>query len=84
MLPNVVADWGKGAHIQKFKPEWREPIKILQSYVTCEERYVFVFKYNFRFLHHLNQEEKMNPPFFFLKSMQNMSHRVKEHQDHTK
>ena len=36
LLPNVVADWGKGVHIQKFKPEWREPIEILQSYVTCE------------------------------------------------
>ena len=29
LLPNVVADWGKGVHIQKFKPEWREPVKIL-------------------------------------------------------
>ena len=28
LLPNVVVDWGKGVHIQKFKPEWREPIKI--------------------------------------------------------
>ena len=49
LLPNVVVDWGKGVHIQKFKPEWREPIKILQSYVTCEGRYAFVFKYYFRF-----------------------------------
>ena len=50
LLPNVVADWGKGVHIHKFKPEWREPIKILQSYVTCEGRYTFVFKYHFGFL----------------------------------
>ena len=84
MLPNVVADWGKGVHIQKFKPEWREPIKILQSYVTCEGRYTFVFKYHFRFLQHLNHEAKMNLSFFFLKSLQKMSSRVKEHQDHTK
>ena len=56
LLPNVVADWGKGVHIQSFKPEWREPIKILQSYVTCEGRYASVFKYNFRFLQHLSNE----------------------------
>ena len=84
LLPNVVADWGKGVHIQKFKPEWREPIKIMQSYVTCEGRYAFVFKYHFRFLQHLNHEAKMNLPFFFLKSLQKMSNKVKEHQDHTK
>ena len=84
LLPNVVADWGKGVHIQKFKPEWRELIKILQSYVTCEGRYSFVFKYHFRFLQNLNHESKMNLPFFFLKSLQKMSSRVREHQEHNK
>ena len=28
LLPNVVADWGKGVPIQKFKPEWIEPTKL--------------------------------------------------------
>ena len=84
LLPNFVADWGKGVHIQNFKLEWREPIKIPQSYVTCEERYALVFKYDSWFLQHLNHESKMNLPFFFLKSLQKMSSRVREHQDHTK
>ena len=52
MLPNVVADWGKGVHIHKFKPEWREPIKIIKSYVTCKGRHASMFKYHFRFLQH--------------------------------
>ena len=56
LLPGVVADWGKGVPIQNFKPEWIEPIKVLQSYVTCEGRFAFVFKYHFRFLQHLNHE----------------------------
>ena len=84
LLPGVVADWGKGVPIQNFKPEWIEPIKILQRYVTYEGRFAFVFKYYFRFLQHLSHESKMNLPFFFLKSLQKMSCRVKEHQDHTK
>ena len=84
LLPNVVADWGKGVHIQKFKPEWRERIKILQSYITCEGRYASVFKYHIMFLHHLSQDSKMNLPFFFLKRLQKMSSRIREHQDHTK
>ena len=50
LLPNVVAKWGKGVHIQNFKPKWREPIKILQRYITCEGIYAFVFKYHFFFL----------------------------------
>ena len=48
LLPGVVVDWGKGVHILKFKPEWIERIKILQSYATCEGRFAFVFKYHFR------------------------------------
>ena len=63
LLPDVVADWGKGVHIQNFKPEWRAPIKILQSYITCEGRFASVFKYHIRFLQHLSQESKMNLPF---------------------
>ena len=58
--------------------------KVLQSYVTCEGRYAFIFKYHFRFLQHLSDESKMNLPFFFLKSLQKMSCRVREHLDHIK
>ena len=79
LLPDAVADWGKGVPIHKFKPEWIEPIKILQSYITCEGRFAFVFKYHFRFLQHLSHESKINLPFFFLKSLQKMSSTVKEH-----
>ena len=43
LLPGVVADWGKGVHIQKFKPECIDPIKILQSCITREGRIAFVF-----------------------------------------
>ena len=43
-----------------------------------------MFTYHFRFLQHLSHESKMNLPLFFLKSLQKMSSRVKEHQDHTK
>ena len=44
LLPGVIEDWGKGVPIHNFKPEWIEPIKFLQSYITCEGRYSFVFK----------------------------------------
>ena len=39
LLPEVEADWSKGVHVQNFKPKWREAIRILQSYITCEGRF---------------------------------------------
>ena len=48
-------DRGKGVQLDKFKPEWREFIRILQSHITCEGRFGLVFKYHVRFLQHLNQ-----------------------------
>ena len=38
LLPYVNPDWSKGILIQNFRKEWIEPIRILQSYVTCEGR----------------------------------------------
>ena len=36
LLPEVEAlNWGKGVQLDKFRPEWREVIRILQSYITC-------------------------------------------------
>ena len=51
LLPEVeTLDWGKGVQLEKFKPEWREAIRILQSYITCDGRSSLVFKYHVRFL----------------------------------
>ena len=69
--------------MDKFKPEWREVIGILQSYITCEGRFALVFKYHVRFLQHLNQQSKMNLPFFFLKILQKTSNRIKWHMDNS-
>ena len=56
-LPKIEAlDWGKGIHLDKFKPECKEAIGILQSYVTCEGSFALVFKYHIMFLQHLNQQ----------------------------
>jgi len=83
LLPNVTPDWSKGILIQNFRSEWVEPIRILQSYITCEGRYAYVFKYHFRFLQHMVGVSKMSLPFFLFKSLQKMSSRVRGHQDHT-
>ena len=83
LLPGITLEWSKGILIQNFREEWVEPIKILQSYITCEGRYAYVFKYHFRFLQHLVGESRMSIPFFLFKSLQKMSSRVKGHHDHT-
>ena len=76
-------DWRKGVHLVNFKPKLREMIGIIQSYITCDGRFTSVFKYHVRLLQHLNQQSKMNLPFFLLKSLQKMSNRIKGHFDHT-
>ena len=69
LLPNVTPDWNKGILIQNFRKEWVEPIRILQSYVTCEGRYAYVYKYHFRFLQHMVWVSKMNLPFFLIQKL---------------
>ena len=37
LLPEIEAlDWGIGIQLDKFKPEWKEVIGILLSYITCK------------------------------------------------
>ena len=69
LLPNITPDWSKGKLIQNFRSEWVEPIRILQSYITCEGIYAYVFKYHFRFLQHMVGVSKMSLPFFLLKGL---------------
>ena len=69
LLPNITPNWNKGILIQNFRKEWVGPIRVLQSYVTCEGRYAYVYKYHFRFLQHMVGVSKMNMPFFFLKRL---------------
>ena len=50
LLPEGEAlDRGKGVKLDKFKPEWRKVIRILQSYLTCEGIFSLVFKYHVGF-----------------------------------
>ena len=67
LLPDIIPDWSKGVLIQNFRDEWVEPIKVLQSYITYEGRYAFVYKYHFRFLEHLVGESRMSLLFFLFK-----------------
>ena len=53
LFPGITPNWSKGILIPNFRDEWVEPINVLQSYITYEGRYAYVFKYHFRFLQHL-------------------------------
>ena len=69
LLPAIIPNWSKKVLIQNFRDEWVGSIKVLQSYITCEGRYAYVFKYHFRFLQHLVDESKMSLPFFLFKNL---------------
>ena len=51
LLPrNETLDWGNGVKLENFKPEWKEAVVIIQSYITCDGTFALVFKYHVRFL----------------------------------
>ena len=79
-VPELINPSNNYTKVQRKPPERQQS----SQGITYEGRYAFVFKYHFRFLQHLSDESKMNLPFFFLKSLQKMLYRVKEHQNHTK
>ena len=76
-------DWKNGIHISKLKPMWKTPLEIIHNYITCEGRYDRVLRCHLRFLMHLSGDQKLNLPYYLLKSLQKMIARIHNHQEHT-
>ena len=47
-------------------------LHIIQRYVTCERRFSMVYHYHMRFLQHVTCDNKLNLPFYLLKSLEKM------------
>ena len=45
LLPGFESlDWSKRIHLNKVRPEWRNMLKVVQCYITCEGRFSTVFR----------------------------------------
>ena len=76
-------DWKNGIHISKIKPMWKTPLEMIQNYITCEGRYDRVLRHHLCFLIHFSGDQKLNWPYYLLKSLHKMIARIHNHQEHT-
>ena len=75
-------DWKNGIHISKLNPIWKIPLEMIHNYITCEGRYDRVLRRHLHFLMHLSGDQKLNLPYYLLKSLQKMIARIHTHQEH--
>jgi hypothetical protein len=72
-------DWSRGISRKWLKDQWREVLKIIQRYLTCDGRYSIINKFHMRFLLHITGDNKLNLPFFLHRSLLKMSEKFQKH-----
>ncbi len=70
-------NWAQGLPVRYLKRKWREPVRMIQAYITCEGRFSLVFLYHMRLLFHLAGFKQINLSYFFLRSLMKLSNKVK-------
>ena len=67
----------KGFHKEWIKPEYLNPITVIIHLITCEGKFT-IFKFcHLRLLAHFVNQQFLNFPFYFLKSLEKMSSQVR-------
>ena len=61
---------------------WKTPLEMIQNYITCEGRYDRVLRCHLCFLMLLSGDQKLNLPYYLLKSLQKMIARLHNHQEY--
>jgi hypothetical protein len=69
-------NWRKGVPHSWIRLEWHTDLIFIQRYITYEGRFSLIYIYHIRLSMHLNGDYPLNPPYFLLKSLKNMSKRV--------
>ena len=49
---------------------------VVREYITCEGRYVHLYRLHMRFLLHLAGQERMNLPYFLIKDLTKVSKKI--------
>ena len=68
----------KGFHIEWVKSKYLNPLAIIIRLITCEGKFTVFKACHFRLLAHFVNQQFLNFPFYFLKSLENMSNQVKK------
>ena len=59
--------------------KWKQLLKAILVYITCEGRYNMVMIYHFKLMNHFTGRIPLNLPFYLHKILTKMVHQVKSH-----
>ena len=72
---NVV--WKKSVPSTWLEERWKQLLKTILVYITCEGRYNREMIYHFKLMNHLRGKSPLNLPFYLHRSLEKMAHQVK-------
>ena len=72
---NVV--WKKSVPSTWLEERWKQLLKAILVYITCEGRYNRPMIYHFKLMNHFTGRSPLNLPFYLHKSLTKMAHRVR-------
>ena len=69
--------WKKSVPSSWLEEQWKQILKAIVVYITCEGRYNNAMIYHFKFINHFTGKSPLNFPFYLHKSLGKMAHQVK-------
>jgi hypothetical protein len=69
--------WKKDIPISFHEDKWKQLLKDIMVYITCEGRYNRVMIYHFKLINNLTGRNPLNLPYFLHRSLSKMDHEVK-------
>jgi len=71
-------NWRIGIPTKHLKDEWQIMMIAIRSYITCEGRYVHLYRLHMRFLLHLTGQQTMNLPYFLIRDLIKVSKKIQK------
>lgn len=65
-------NWPAGVSRLWLKDPWKDIAFLIQKFITCEGRFIFIFLYHIKLLAHLSEEKPLNMPYYLLHSLTKM------------
>ena len=69
-------NWSIGIPAKYLKDDWHRMMIAIREYITCEGRYVHIYRLHMRFLLHLTGQQTMNLPYFLIKDLIKVSKKI--------
>jgi len=71
-------NWSIGIPTKYLKDEYKMMMIAIRGYITCEGRYVHLYRLHMRFLLHLTGQQIMNLPYFLIKDLTKISKKIQQ------